>query len=101
MPIIDLEYERKQLVVALSDNSIDIERWRYVAKEFAYNLMGWMMRRGMSHADLASASGIYPATLTRIMRGNHNFRLDVVTRLAHVLDTDAYSLFRKPRFRHK
>lgn len=97
MPATNLKYERKQLAAILSASSFEAEGWQYLAKEFAYNLLGWMQKCGMSHDDLSKAAGIHLATLTRIMRGNLNFGLDAVANLAHALGTSAYFLFRKPR----
>lgn len=53
---------------------------------FVSNLLRAMDRRGMSNADLAAAIGSSPAYVTKILRGDINFTLVTMTKLAMAVD---------------
>ncbi len=101
MPIDDLRHERRQLAEYLAEPASENDGWRHSAKQVSYNLLGLMIKRDTPYTGLVQASGIHPATLTKILHGNHSFGTNVLVRLAHALDTDAYSLFWQPRIRSK
>ena len=51
-------------------------------RSYVRDLMHAMDRRGMRNADLAAAIGSSPAYVTKILRGDINFTLATMTKLA-------------------
>jgi transcriptional regulator with XRE-family HTH domain len=53
--------------------------------QFTEDLAVWMQRRAWSRADLAREMGVSQAYITKILKGNANFTLASMTKLARVL----------------
>jgi transcriptional regulator with XRE-family HTH domain len=53
--------------------------------QFTEDLALWMERRGWSRADLAREMGVSQAYITKILKGNANFTLASMTKIARVL----------------
>lgn len=54
--------------------------------EFTEDLCRLMEQRGVSKAELARRLGSSPAYVTRVLRGNTNFTIESMVRLARALD---------------
>ena len=60
--------------------------WTELAiNQCAEDVFGWMQKKGWSKADLAREMGVSQAYITKIMKGNANFTLASMTKLARVL----------------
>ena len=60
--------------------------WNELAiHQFAEDVFAWMQQKGWSKADLAREMGVSQAYITKIMKGNANFTLASMTRIARVL----------------
>ena len=60
--------------------------WTELAiNQFTEDVFAWMQRKGWSKADLAREMGVSQAYITKIMKGNANFTLASMTKLARVL----------------
>ena len=67
----------------------DDSYWSEKAKlDFAIELNGLLEKRKVSRADLARLLGKSPAYITKILRGENNFTIDTMTRIARALDGD-------------
>jgi len=63
------------------------EYWIARAKlDFTENIYQLMEARGMRKADLAKKIGKTPAYITKVFRGNANFTLETMVRLARALE---------------
>lgn len=67
----------------IRDAKASVEYWTQAAiREFVRDLLARMDAREMSRAELASKIDASPAYVTKIMRGNANFTLESMTKLA-------------------
>ena len=75
------------------------EMFREAEKTLEYNLEGsiidftedlcrWMEEKGVSRAELARRIGTSPAYVTKILRGNSNFTLASMVRIAMALESE-------------
>lgn len=72
-----------------SDVKKDDSYWSEKAKlDFAIELNNLLEKRRVSRADLARFLGNSPAYITKILRGENNFTIDTMTRIARALDGD-------------
>lgn len=53
--------------------------------EFTENVLGRLEAEGISRAELARRIGVSPAYVTKILRGNNNFTLESMVRIAQAL----------------
>jgi transcriptional regulator with XRE-family HTH domain len=62
------------------------EYWTELAiAEFTEEVVRWMEVRGFTGADLAAALGASPPYVSKVLRGNANFTLATMTKLARAL----------------
>lgn len=57
-----------------------------VTIDFTEDLVRLMEQRGVSNAELAKKIGSSPAYITKVLRGDTNFTIETMVRLARVLD---------------
>lgn len=55
--------------------------------EFTEDLARWMETKGISQADLAAAIGVSQPYISKVLKGNVNFTLATMTKLATALGT--------------
>lgn len=61
--------------------------WSEKAKlDFAIELNNLLEKRGISRADFSRLLGKSPAYITKILRGENNFTIETMTKIARVLD---------------
>lgn len=53
--------------------------------EFTEDLSRWMETRKISQAELAAAVGVSPAYISKVLKGNVNFTLATMTKLARAV----------------
>ena len=53
--------------------------------EFTEDLSRWMEAKGVSQAELAAAIGVSPPYISKVLKGNVNFTLATMTKLATAL----------------
>jgi transcriptional regulator with XRE-family HTH domain len=58
--------------------------------EFTESLVREMERQGVTRSELARRIGVTPAYVTKILRGQANFTLDTMVRLARALGSDLH-----------
>jgi len=58
--------------------------------EFTEALARWMEEKGVSQAELAAAVGVSQPYISKVLRGNVNFTLATVTKLAHALGAEVH-----------
>lgn len=56
--------------------------------DFTEDLCRWMEEKGVSRAELARRIGTSPAYVTKILRGNSNFTLSSMVRIAMALESE-------------
>lgn len=64
--------------------------------EFVENMLTQMQVAGISRSELASCLGAKPAYITKILRGDTNFTLDTMVKIARVLGCE-YRLHFQPK----
>ncbi len=57
-------------------------------QEFTEEVFGLMKQKGVTRSELARRLGTSPAYVTKILRGNANFTLATMVRLARALDAE-------------
>ena len=57
-------------------------------QDFTEEIFGLMERKGVTRSELARRLGTSPAYITKILRGNANFTLATMVRLARALGAD-------------
>ena len=63
------------------------EFWAYsVILDFTENIYRLMIQKKMTKTDLAKKLGVSPAYMTKIFRGNANFTIETMVRLARAVD---------------
>jgi len=58
--------------------------------EFTENLSLWMESKKISQADLAAAMGVSQPYISRVLKGNVNFTLATMTKLARALGAEIH-----------
>jgi transcriptional regulator with XRE-family HTH domain len=56
--------------------------------EFTEDLSRWMESKQVSQADLAAAMGVSPPYISKVLKGNVNFTLATMTKLAYALGAE-------------
>jgi transcriptional regulator with XRE-family HTH domain len=56
--------------------------------EFTEKILAQMEAKGINRAALAKKIGANPAYITKILRGDTNFTLDTMVKIAHALDCE-------------
>lgn len=76
--------EYKELIADLENS---VEYWSQTAiLDFTEELSRLMDEEGVSRAELARRIGASPAYITKVLRGNVNFTLTTMTKLARALE---------------
>ncbi len=58
--------------------------------EFTEALSRWMEAKKISQADLAAAIGVSQPYISKVLKGNANFTLATMTKLAHALGAEVH-----------
>lgn len=58
--------------------------------EFTEALSRWIEAKGVSQADLAAAIGVSQPYISKVLKGNVNFTLATMTKLAHALGAEVH-----------
>lgn len=58
--------------------------------EFTEALSRWMEEQGISQAELAAAVGVSQPYISKVLKGNVNFTLATMTKLAHALGAEVH-----------
>jgi transcriptional regulator with XRE-family HTH domain len=58
--------------------------------EFTEALSRWMEEKKISQADLAAAIGVSQPYISKVLKGNVNFTLATMTKLAHALGAEVH-----------
>lgn len=58
--------------------------------EFTEALSRWMEEREISQAELAAVLGVSPPYISKVLRGNVNFTLATMTKLARALGAEVH-----------
>lgn len=58
--------------------------------EFTEGLSRWMESKKISQADLAAAMGVSQPYISKVLKGNVNFTLATMTKLAHALGAEVH-----------
>ena len=59
---------------------------RLAMRDFTEDLLRRMSLKQMNNSELATAAGVSPAYITKVLRGTENFTLETMTKLAMAVD---------------
>lgn len=69
--------------------------------DFATNLLKALKAKKMTKADFCRKIGMKAPQFTRIIQGDENITMRMISRIADGLDVPAARLFKTPRWRHE
>jgi transcriptional regulator with XRE-family HTH domain len=69
--------------------------------DFSIHLSRAMKEKGLTRSALAEKLGCKPAYVTKVLRGDENFTLNSMAKLAHAVDLDLKLDVRHPKKSHK